>query len=486
MRRLYLTVVIPRLCYAAECFVKPNTNYGRETARTGGKGSTTIVKKFRQIQRKMAIAITGAMSTSAGDIVEAHAGLLPMQAKLNIICHRATVRLATLPADHPLHNPYKKSCKRLVKRYPTQLHYLANNLELRAGTLETIPTARRKRVTEDSLSIEIAKDRQKAIEIHRKLDTDIQVYSDGSCIEGQVGAAAIMYRKGKKKILKYKLGDEREHTVYEAELIGLYLGAHLAKKEKDIRGITFAADNQAALIAPTITKPGPGNHIVEATLDEIEGIRRKNKKMNITFSWCPGHEDVERNEEADELAKAAAAGDTTHPKEIPIGIRNGIKVNASAIKRAYKEETKKRTRRAWKESPYANRIKDIDQRLIGHQTDAYMKGIKGLQRRKVSILTQLRTGHAPLNKFLRKIGKSETETCPACNNAPETVKHFLIDCPTWEEYRKPLERINSRKCKEVRHLQSLTCLWEVTGQWDKTKLQRIFIPFMSIFFMIKL
>lgn len=36
------------------------------------------------------------------------------------------------------------------------------------------------------------------------------------------------------------------------------------------------------------------------------------------------------------------------------------------------------------------------------------------------------------------------------------------------------------------YLQSLTCLWEVTGQWDKTKLQRIFIPFMSIFFMIKL
>ena len=45
---------------------------------------------------------------------------------------------------------------------------------------------------------------------------------DGSCIDGKVGAAAMMFRQGEEShVLRKYIGDECHHTVYEAEVIGL-------------------------------------------------------------------------------------------------------------------------------------------------------------------------------------------------------------------------------------------------------------------------
>ncbi|KAI0745586.1 hypothetical protein C8Q76DRAFT_600892, partial [Earliella scabrosa] len=48
---------------------------------------------------------------------------------------------------------------------------------------------------------------------------------------------------------------------------------------------------------------------------------------------------------------------------------------------------------------------------------------------------QLRTGHVPLNTYLERIGKTLSRTCPACGEAPETVKHFLLDCADFSLHR---------------------------------------------------
>lgn len=453
MQRLYLTTVVPRMMYAAECYVKPAGNLGKTTTDYKGKGSVAIAKKYKQVQRKMAINITGAMNTTAGDIAEIHADLLPIQAMLNWICQRTTIRLATLPKEHPLYAPFRRANRGMVKRYPTQLHFLAQYADIQLEKMETIPFAKKKRQEENLPKIDIIGDRITAINFHKNLRTDVLIHSDGSSIEGGVGAAAVLYRNGKKKAtLAYKLGKEKEHTVYEAELVGILLGTYLTRQEKNIKTITIAADNQAALLAPRGVKAKSGNHILEEIMDEIGRIRRRNRNIEITYSWCPGHENIAGNELADELAKAAAGGNVDHPKTIPTALRKGLKSNAAAVKRMKKMNIKERARREWKKSTYIQRIYDTDRRLVEGRSDTYIKIIKGMERRHVSILTQLRTGHAPLNRFLHKIGKSETETCPFCEKAPETVKHFLIDCAEWKEQRKPLEYIDSRKSKETRHL----------------------------------
>lgn len=399
----------------------------------------------------MAISIVGAMMTTAGDIAEAHADLLPMQAQVNNICYRATLRIATLPKEHPIFPNFKRANSRMVKRYPSQLHYLADFCNLKNGRLETIPIVGKTRIRTITPDVQILRDRNKAVEYHRNLEEDAMVYSDGSALEGGVGAAATLHRNGKKKTIRYKLGKESEHTVYEAELVGLYLGHHLLKNEKNLSKVTFAADNQAALVAIN-KRPRSGHTIVEKTVDAMERTAKKNKLLNITYSWCPGHENVRGNEEVDGHAKQAALGNASHPNEIPKDIRNGIKVNASAVKSKYKEKLLTQTMNAWKHSKYFNKMKAIDARMTGKRRGIYMKIIKGLSRRRISILTQLRTGHAPLNNHLHKIGKAENDKCQNCCNSKETVKHYLVDCPEWEDRRKALKEIDGRRSREVKHL----------------------------------
>ena len=59
-------------------------------------------------------------------------------------------------------------------------------------------------------------------------------------------------------------------------------------------------------------------------------------------------------------------------------------------------------------------------------------------------MLQLRCGHFPLNAYLYRIGKSDTNSCQAFINAEEglarseTINHFIFDCPAYEEAREEL------------------------------------------------
>ncbi|KAI0825302.1 hypothetical protein BC628DRAFT_1277336, partial [Trametes gibbosa] len=55
-------------------------------------------------------------------------------------------------------------------------------------------------------------------------------------------------------------------------------------------------------------------------------------------------------------------------------------------------------------------------------------------------LTQLRTGHTPLNWHLHNISHADSPLCPACRNAPKSVVHFLLECPTHQCHRAALAR----------------------------------------------
>ena len=63
----------------------------------------------------------------------------------------------------------------------------------------------------------------------------MRVYSDGLGIDRQVGAAAVLFRQDREpRVLRFHLGMAADHTVYEAELIGLLLALHLLHDERDV------------------------------------------------------------------------------------------------------------------------------------------------------------------------------------------------------------------------------------------------------------
>jgi hypothetical protein len=54
--------------------------------------------------------------------------------------------------------------------------------------------------------------------------------------------------------------------------------------------------------------------------------------------------------------------------------------------------------------------------------------------KQASLLIQLHTGHAPLNKHLLNIKNADSPICPACEDAHKTVHHFLLSCPVYKQH----------------------------------------------------
>lgn len=105
------------------------------------------------------------------------------------------------------------------------------------------------------------------------------------------------------------------------------------------------------------------------------------------------------------------------------------------MKQLFLESSKKAAKSAWDESKRGRRMARIDPSL---PSKSFEKLIAGLPRRQAALLFQLRSGHSPLHEHLHRIGKVPSPTCPTCGNAPESVFHFLLTCPTYSAQRSKM------------------------------------------------
>ena len=99
-KQLYNTVAVPRFTYGAEVWY---TYLHKPESAIKARGSIAITNKLRSMQRKVAKSITGGLSTTAGDTMDAHAYILPIDLLFCKLLFRATLRLCSLPISHPLH-----------------------------------------------------------------------------------------------------------------------------------------------------------------------------------------------------------------------------------------------------------------------------------------------------------------------------------------------------------------------------------------------
>jgi len=352
-RQLYQAIAIPKMLYAANIWFKPIYQHDSNTRQ---RGSIGIAKKLTSVQRSAAIAITGAMRTTATDILEAHANLLPVPLLLQITCHRAIVRLTTHPSTHPLHAPIRKAAKHFVSSHRSSLHHLTNTFSISPDDIESINPVRRPPTSRIPVKTSIAKSKEEAIAEHFLLSDEIQIYCDGSGYRGKIGAAAIMFRKDRRpRILKYHLGEDSEHTVYEAEEVGLILAAHLLATERDLPSpISISIDNQAALQSIKISRSSPSSYLADNLIKMLKKLTKDHRNLDITFRWVPGHEGVHGNEEVDKAAKSAAEGEhqNSPAASLPRILRQGtLPLSISALIQAQRKEIQNRWAQQWRKSP---------------------------------------------------------------------------------------------------------------------------------------
>jgi hypothetical protein len=150
------------------------------------------------------------------------------------------------------------------------------------------------------------------------------------------------------------------------------------------------------------------------------------------------------NERADALAREAMEHGSSPGNNLPIFLQCQLPISISAIKQSIGMNIKAMVKKWWTKSLRFRKMRLIDPLL---PLDKYIKITSSLNRRQTSILTQLHTGHAPINKHLHKIQKIESPNCPqaTCNGMIEDIHHLLFTCPHYTHKRYLLTWKISRK-----------------------------------------
>jgi hypothetical protein len=157
--------------------------------------------------------------------------------------------------------------------------------------------------------------------------------------------------------------------------------------------------------------------------------------LQVEIRWIPGHKGITGNERADEEAKRAALERGRRKKGWPSVLRQALPWNRSSVRKTFSAQLQHRAEQIWTQSKRYRKIRRIDP---ARRPKKYQKMTESLAKTHVSILTQLRTAHCPLNAHLHRIRQIDSPKCDYCNAPQETVEHFLIHCPAFFHQRQHL------------------------------------------------
>ena len=76
--------MVPKLTYMADMWFMPAYKWEGHTRSSGSVG---VTHKISSLQWLVALAITGALRATDTDILDLHAGILPVDLLLRKICH---------------------------------------------------------------------------------------------------------------------------------------------------------------------------------------------------------------------------------------------------------------------------------------------------------------------------------------------------------------------------------------------------------------
>lgn len=418
----------------------------------------SMVYRFQTLQNQAMQKILGTFRTTPVAAMSVMAAIPPAHIRLQHSVRRYASRILTLPEQHPI----RKRCPATfppcfeTAREPNERNWSSwNDSDCKSKPYQTRLDRVLSHIREwiqpqsevEEYNFEAAAPwnstlvdtfihadtKEKAAAFHNAhvqqlmaSERNIICYSDGSMLEGNVGAGAVVLGTEDQYMFRaVNLG--REAEVYDAELEGMRQAAAMAVECSMERNNWFTdayiyLDNQAAIKRVSHLEMGPG----QSTAIAMNCIAQQllDRGIQLHVEWVPGHMGVYGNELADKVAGRATVPSST--------ICNGGMTTLSFIGRAIREFRTRNWEVHWQTQ---NSGKHFQGGFTPHP-DAILKTN---QRLFVATVCQMRTGHGHFNSYLINIPKSGiTTTACKCGSRYQTPYHLLYECSSFKEARREL------------------------------------------------
>ncbi|GBM85897.1 hypothetical protein AVEN_144324-1 [Araneus ventricosus] len=237
-------------------------------------------------------------------------------------------------------------------------------------------------------------------------DTGHEIYTDGSKINNQVGAAYVYYYNGTETACLIRLGNQ--NTVFMAEVMAISSSIDYCI-DKNIRNSKVIIDSRSTLMA------------IKSTEEKRRIIIETKKKLKLTkihFQWVRAHNGTVGNERADALAKLAASKDQIYTEFGP---------SEAQVRYSGKVLLATKWQERWNNS------------AKGSWTKKFFKEAKFNRLHGDFYYNQVLTSHGVFGAHQERLFGKEG-ACP-CGEQLETIEHILLKCKIWGKERDDWSKI---------------------------------------------
>ena len=245
---------------------------------------------------------------------------------------------------------------------------------------------------------------------------DIQLFTDGSKIDGKTGYGAyISINEVQEHDLAERIGNNR--TVFQAEQAAIKHSANWAVKYTQVENLSnldihFYVDSQAAIQSLDSRKINSS-----LTLGTIKSLNSLASNNQVTIHWVKAHVGHLGNEFADQAAKLGAS---------LTRISTNIPPSKSELTTKVKQYFRQRWATQWLDTPGHN----ISKVFYPHPDTKKARSIINLPRKALSRMIQATTGFDFFSYCMfTKSNIGVSANCRLCGDSEETGEHIVLHCP---------------------------------------------------------
>lgn len=385
-----------------------------------------VLKLLHLLHTEANRMILGGFKTSPIQLMAHNTNLLPFALVEVRLHHLFFHKRMTAPNTHPTKTLMKHELATQPKTHKSPLSTLVRPEDfapLHTSPCETIqpfPAPPWEAPVGELINLELNR-----IEVKERIPDQVReeeekgamvIFTDGSLIEDGGGSAAVSTFESRSVSCSAEGITNNELEILAIGLAIAQFKENRSTIDEQIRPTALAifSDSQSALkrihkpLAPTVMQ-----YLAKSLKIFISALG----DVPIRFYWTPGHEGIELNDKADEKAKQAVKN-TNRKLLMPTSLSKLTQVTRELFHlKTANFETGKKT--------------------LHTQPRKVADALARLEKGEAAVIFHLRSGHAPLNAYLKRFKHHDTGKCDHCR-IPETVAHFVLHCMHFKQQRQQL------------------------------------------------